>query len=214
MAQCTATAAKTGLRCRRSAVSGADCCPGHGGLAQSLSPKEIRRRNPRKKCSSHRSGPEGAPCGNYAIKGSTVCLAHGGRLPTVKAKARERLMEMIDPAVVHLRKIITKESTSDADRLRAIQMLLDRTGFGPRSEVLLTPKPWEALVSEGGGVLVEVDYGPVIQGEVVHDHSAALQAEHDQRVYDMTPNAPVIALPVRHEHPVAASRSVPQHLRG
>ena len=42
-----------------------------------------------RKCTAHRTN--GEPCGAYAIRGGTVCRVHGGSIPSVKAKAQERL---------------------------------------------------------------------------------------------------------------------------
>lgn len=213
MSQCIEQSVKTGARCRRPAVTGADVCAGHGGIEKSITPYAIRQRNQRVKCKATIAGSKGqTPCGNYAVPGATVCRFHGGASPQVKRKARERLMDMIDPAVTHLQRIIEKDTTSDADRLRAIQMLLDRTGYGPKSEVTLEAKPWQQMV-ESGEVAVEIDPGPPIVDESVRDHSAALQAAHDQWAFDNTPDAPVIPMPDRSVRTVAAVMKVPTHLR-
>lgn len=37
------------------------------------------------------------PCRQAPIKGGVVCVTHGGRAPQVKAKAAERLLDLIDP---------------------------------------------------------------------------------------------------------------------
>lgn len=178
----------------------------------SVTPQEVRKRHQRVKCHATLARSNGErPCGNYAINGSTVCRFHGGATPQVKKKARERLMDMIDPAVTHLQKIIEKDTTSDADRLRAIQMLLDRTGYGIRSEVVIEAKPWEKLV-DGNSLLVEVDLDLGATTDVPVDRMAEAQAAHDQWVYDHTPDAPVIPLRALDSHPVAASPTVPEHL--
>jgi len=39
----------------------------------------------------------GNPCGRPPIRGGFVCPKHGGGLPRVKAKAQERLADLIDP---------------------------------------------------------------------------------------------------------------------
>ncbi|MBZ5739770.1 hypothetical protein [Nocardioides mangrovi] len=77
----------------------------------------------------------GERCKAPAIKGGNVCRMHGGALPQVRKKAAERLQEMVEPALVELNKILAREDTSDADKLRAIQMVLDRTGHGPGSKL-------------------------------------------------------------------------------
>lgn len=60
---------------------------------------------------------------------------HGGSAPQVRAKANQRLIEMILPALAHLRKIIDSPSTSDTDKLRAIQMVLSRTGYNEKHSI-------------------------------------------------------------------------------
>jgi phage terminase small subunit len=40
---------------------------------------------------------KGGPCGRPPILGGFVCPKHGGGLPRVKAKAAERLADLIDP---------------------------------------------------------------------------------------------------------------------
>lgn len=44
-----------------------------------------------------RSARTGRPCSKGAIAGGAVCTTHGGSAPQVKAAARERLMDLIDP---------------------------------------------------------------------------------------------------------------------
>lgn len=85
-----------------------------------------RDRYQRLKCTAHRSN--GSTCGNWAIRGGRVCAVHGGRAPHVKARARQRLDDMVDPALVELRKLIAR-ADSDSVRLSAIKDILDRTGY-------------------------------------------------------------------------------------
>lgn len=40
---------------------------------------------------------QGKPCGRPPIRGGFVCPKHGGGLPRVRAKANERLADLIDP---------------------------------------------------------------------------------------------------------------------
>lgn len=155
MAQCEATAktpgrANFGHQCKRNAVHGSKMCERHGGVDDSTMVEKIRQRvdHPKVRCGGTRSN--GEPCKNYAIKGATVCSKHGGQLPNVKQRARERMQELVNPALTELQRILTKTDTSDADRLRAIQMLLDRTGNGVKSEVTLDVKPWEQIVQLEG----------------------------------------------------------------
>jgi hypothetical protein len=61
----------------------------------------------------------------------------------VQKKARELLDRAIEPALYQLRDIMLKPGTSDSDRLRAVQMVLDRSGFGAGTKVEHEIKPWE-----------------------------------------------------------------------
>lgn len=49
-----------------------------------------------RRCSA-RSKRTGQPCQRRPILGGTVCIMHGGKSPQVKAKAAERLADLIDP---------------------------------------------------------------------------------------------------------------------
>ena len=51
-----------------------------------------RPYNPKVRCTA-----KGGKCRRAAIRGGTVCPTHGGQAPQVKAKAAERLADLIDP---------------------------------------------------------------------------------------------------------------------
>lgn len=57
-------------------------------------------------------------------------MTHGGKAPQVRAKAEERLAEMVDPALVRLRHLIDN-ADSDAVKLAAVKDALDRAGYRP-----------------------------------------------------------------------------------
>lgn len=153
-----------GKQCQRLAVTGADYCERHGGVEQASDRDAIRTRldRPRQRCSATTSA--GNPCKKWAIHGATVCRTHGGNLPNVREAARKRIEAMILPAWDELRRIMLKDSTSDADKIRAITVLLDRGGYGPRSELGVTAevKPWEGLVA---GVLKSSE--DIVDAEVI-----------------------------------------------
>ena len=67
-------------------------------------------------------------CRRYPIRGGTVCPTHGGSIKRVKKAARERLEEMVDPALTELRKLI-ETADSDSVKLSAIKDVLDRAGY-------------------------------------------------------------------------------------
>jgi hypothetical protein len=83
----------------------------------------------------------GARCKRAPIVGGFVCDLHGGKIPAVQKSARERLQEMVDPALAALLRALRTAppcehcGRSDADRdpvvLRAAQLVLDRAGFHP-----------------------------------------------------------------------------------
>jgi len=182
MAQCEAviTRAKSpnvGKRCQRNSVNNATLCAVHGGIEQ-VGEENIKRKPGRMgvRC-SEMSRHTGEPCGKYAIHGSTVCPTHGGQLPNVQKAAKQRLLALVDPALAELQKIIDKSSTADADRLKAIQMVLDRTGYHAKTEMTIEAeiKPWEKLVN--GTILRDLPEGYVVEdvvdAEVVEDERAA-----------------------------------------
>ncbi|MCD4527452.1 hypothetical protein [Nocardioides sp. cx-173] len=97
-------------------------------------------------CSARRTN--GEPCKNSAIRGGTVCARHGGSAPQVRAAANRRLVEMVLPAMKELHIILTKPDTADADKLKAISMVLNRSGYSERQQIdigLREPTPWDDL---------------------------------------------------------------------
>lgn len=77
---------------------------------------------------SHRTGER---CRRAAISGGRVCYVHGGNAPQVKRSARERINELIDPALNVLARLVTARGVMDRDSLRAAQDILDRAGYKP-----------------------------------------------------------------------------------
>lgn len=164
-----------GQPCKKWAVNGSDFCPVHGGSPKKGlgDPSSFVNR-----CSA--TNRFGEQCRNPSIRGGTVCRSHGGASPQVKKKARERLLEMVEPALVQLSQIMEKPSTSDSDRLRAIQMVLDRTGYGPGHTLEVEVKPWELTMQRIVKELPSVDmvatpepaYDPedIEDAEVIEDH--------------------------------------------
>jgi len=212
MAQCVEIAVRTGEQCIRPTVAGSDRCVSHRGIETSTTPDAIRVRvdHPRVRCHATRANSGGVQCGQWATPGSQVCRYHGSATPQAKKKAKERLLEAIDPALVQLQRIIDKPDTTDSDRLRAIQLVLDRTGYHAKTEVTqeVTVKPWESLVQN---VTIDTGQEPtVIEGQVLpNDTMADLQARYDQEAEDALPDADIIEMPA----PVVGRLKVPSHLR-
>lgn len=97
----------------------------------------------------------GERCKRIAMSGQAVCRTHGGASPQAKAKARERLQSLVDPAVQHLETILN-DSVAIKDyqsALRAITAILDRTGYHAKSVVEL-------------------------EGELSHDHTGEIVHRH------------------------------------
>lgn len=80
-----------------------------------------------------KSKQAGRQCGNKAIPGGTVCRIHGGAAKQVQRKARLRLAQMVDPALTILARELVNPNSRPADRLRAVENVLDRAGF-PRGQ--------------------------------------------------------------------------------
>ena len=101
----------------------------------------------------------GERCRAPAIKGGNVCRQHGGSLPGVRKAANDRLMAMVEPAMLQLRRIIDKPDTSDADKLRGIQLVLDRTGFKPGVMIEVGLSRFDELLA--GAVGIDLTTGEV-----------------------------------------------------
>lgn len=90
-------------------------------------------------------------------------------------------MEMVDPAIVQLQRILEKDSTTDADKLCAITMVLDRTGYGREVKLEVEIKSYEKLTRRIIIVRPEVDSAAgaqsedpnIIDAEVVEDAESA-----------------------------------------
>ena len=168
-------------------------------------------RDPARRCIA-KANRTGERCRAAAIKGGTVCRIHGGGAPQVKKAAKERLLELVEPALAELRKIVMNPKTDDSVKVRSIQIILDRTGYGPGQTVILQSSAWDdatdALLNgmidanngnlpvsrdmsslpHDGGVerpTVKFDWPDVIDGEVIEDEST------DNRDQFTEPSIPV-----------------------
>jgi hypothetical protein len=101
----------------------------------------------RQRCTAHISDGS-RQCERWAINGSTVCATHGGQAPQVKKSARERLAELVDPALKGLHRAL--KSGEIPSIVKAAQIVLDRTGFHPTQAMELYGK-------DGGPVETEND---------------------------------------------------------
>jgi hypothetical protein len=132
-------------------------------------------------CKARRTN--GEPCKNSAIRGGTVCARHGGSAPQVRAKANRRLIEMVLPAMSELHNILHRDDVADADKLKAIQMVLNRTGYSERHSVdigLREPTPFDNLTSEAFVVM----RGPGLRKEL-EDMEAECRPEFPTPNHDL-----------------------------
>lgn len=106
---------------------------------------------------SHQTGDR---CGQAAIRGGRVCMWHGGNLPNVKAKANLRLLELVDPAIARLARVMAQGSEGNA--LKAANSILDRAGIVRRGDIDTAAA--QALLLER---LREMQENRVVQGEVI-----------------------------------------------
>jgi hypothetical protein len=88
--------------------------------------------NDSRRCTAH-SSQTGERCKKSAMLGQTVCGKHGGASPQAKKAARERLNDLVDPAISSLKKVLEKAIDSEdyGAVVRAANSILDRTGYHP-----------------------------------------------------------------------------------
>ncbi|WP_395690670.1 hypothetical protein [Nocardioides sp.] len=75
--------------------------------------------------------------------GQSCCRVHGGAAPQNKKSAKERLLELADPAIAALSKIVNDEDTDDTVRLRAALGIMDRIGLGPGAKLEVGRSKWD-----------------------------------------------------------------------
>ncbi|MFC7494528.1 MULTISPECIES: hypothetical protein [unclassified Nocardioides] len=80
----------------------------------------------------------------------------------MKKSAKERLLELADPAISALSKIVRDEDTDDSVRVRAALGILDRIGYGPGSKIEL-----DVGLTKFEQTLVTAYGGEVVNGEAV-----------------------------------------------
>jgi len=80
----------------------------------------------RRQCSA-KSKRSGVRCGRAPILGGAVCSFHGGKSPQAKRSARQRLAELVDPALTALAELVRQRKLPNV-RLGAARDLLDRAG--------------------------------------------------------------------------------------
>lgn len=171
---CTATT-RAGAPCRRKKVHGSQLCQAHGGAKHRPNDIIAKALDGIEKPRCVYTKRDGVQCKNPPIKGGTVCKKHGGAAAHIQRKAKERLQAMVLPALAELNKIVTAPGASDGDKLRAISMVLDRTGYGRGMTIEhVQAKPWEItmqhIVTELGTDTYD-QIEDIEDAEVVEDES-------------------------------------------
>ena len=214
MPQCEATARTPGRpnyggRCGRSAVTGSKFCERHGGLDDTATPDATRQRwdRPRVRCTARKRN--GDPCSKWAIQGGNVCRTHGGHMANVKESARERLMGMQADALQRLADTINDPLADPSVRLRASLAVLDRTGYGPGTNLTVEVKPFEKAVGRIFKKRSELTEAEEPEAEPVMLALPAGTWTYDD-AEDDEDEPPFVQTP---EPPVEGSRNPPPHLR-
>jgi hypothetical protein len=78
-----------------------------------------------------RGSPE-ARCGRRPIPGGKTCVMHGSGTAAAVRAARLRGIDLTDPALTVVARILASDAEKASDRLRAAENILDRFGF-PRN---------------------------------------------------------------------------------
>ena len=127
------------------------------------------------RCAGHtKHGPNtGKPCGANPRAGALVCTKHGGNHPGQKKAAKERLLELVDPALAALHKVLTDPNTDDHNKVRAAQLVLDRTGFKPGIVIEVGTSPFDAMIlaAMGNAKTIELDRGDPTPAALPSKHS-------------------------------------------
>jgi hypothetical protein len=91
-------------------------------------------KDPARQCTA--TNRQGRRCRRSAILGGTVCIMHGGSAPQVRRRANLRLIELVDPAIAVLARIMSDPSQPAHARIRAAENVLDRAGLPRRVDVV------------------------------------------------------------------------------
>lgn len=123
-----------------------------------------------RRCRGHtKHGPNtGKPCGANPPAGQNLCIKHGGNQPAHRRRAKERLLELVDPALAALHRVLTNPNADDAVKVRAALGVLDRTGLKPGVSISVETSKWDDLVqSVTGEVVVDRSLPPADRREAL-----------------------------------------------
>ena len=89
-----------------------------------------------RQCTHNKS--DGTRCEAWSVKGLQVCIYHGGAAPVTKAAGRLRLLAMADVAFRTLLEAMDPANGAGwKEKITAAVAVLDRSGFGPKSTVVV-----------------------------------------------------------------------------
>ncbi len=136
---------------------------------------------------------DGERCRRTPIRGGYVCRYHGGLAPAVASSARARLLVGVDFAIDYLLNMLEPREPcptcgrSDVDRdpvvLRAAQLVLDRSGFGPGVKVEVEHEHAqitriERVIIFPDGTQRQLDV-PAVEGFLLPEDDDVPEAVHD-----------------------------------
>jgi hypothetical protein len=133
--------------------------------------------HPERRCKG-KARRTGERCKKAAIKGGSYCPSHGGALPGVAKQAKERLLALVEPALVELHRVLTDPKADDAVKVRAALGILDRTGHGPGARIEFGVSRFEETLAE---VLVDRSdlLGDLSELQKAQDARVEAWAEYD-----------------------------------
>ncbi|MWB98307.1 hypothetical protein [Agromyces seonyuensis] len=131
----------------------------------------------------------GVQCGKARLVGLTVCRIHGGGTKASLAKSRRAIDQLVTPALVQLQQIINSETSTNTEKLQAIRLVLDRTGFGPNATIQVDGKWEQTMVHIFGKGAADAardgELGLAINREVPEEYRAELEAYQPTTLEDI-----------------------------
>lgn len=113
----------------------------------------------------------GERCRRAPVPGVNVCFKHGGNASQARQAGIERMLMLVEPGMYLLRQIIMDEDASYSDRMKALQIALDRCGLhaGVRLEATFAAEMpgWQAVLAD----LFDSRERLAIEGEVIEPDS-------------------------------------------
>lgn len=130
----------------------------------------------KQQCSA-KSKSTGERCLRPVVPGATICRHHGGNAPQVKRKARERLEKLVDPSIQFLADLIDQGIASEDKSvvLKAALGILDRCGYGPKSQIELSRPENSNPVSPDGQEFRWEDFSVETRRMMLRDMERAAQ---------------------------------------